>query len=53
MVMEARKLVLCDTLCCLFINLDKMPLKPLKSVLLDYYQPSEFSAAKTLLLEHA
>ena len=30
-----------------------MPLKPLKSVLLDYYQPSELSAAKTLLLEHA
>ena len=53
MVMAPRELVLCDTLCCLFTNLDKMELKPLKSVLLDYYQPSELSAAKTLLLEHA
>jgi hypothetical protein len=50
--MADNKVVLCDVLCYLFANLGKTPIKPLKRVLLDYYQSSAISAAKILLLEH-
>jgi hypothetical protein len=50
--MAESNLVLCDVLCYLFNNWDKVPAKPLKDSLLDYFTPSELSVAKHVLLEH-
>ena len=45
-----KHLVVSDLLCFLTIKVNKTPIKVLKSLILQFYSPQEFSEAKELLL---
>ena len=47
--MADRELVLCAPLCFLVTRYDKLERKLLKSVLLEFFQPGDITAAKSLL----
>jgi hypothetical protein len=50
--MAASKLVLCDLLCFVLSNFDRVPTKPLKGAIVDFYSAEEISNAKLTLLEN-
>jgi hypothetical protein len=50
--MAEEKLVLCDPLCFLLSKIGKMEPKALKNVLFEYFNPTDITAAKKLLLEN-
>jgi len=49
--MAAGKIFLNNVLCNLFKSCGKMPLKTLKSILVDFFQPSDITVVKKLLHE--
>ena len=49
--MATAALALCNPLCFLFCKYDRLPLKVLKSALIDFYDPAAISNAKHQLLE--